>query len=107
MAGYGIPYGVIAEMPHMNIPRGIWKHLKAVIFRQLPHGGGLKNTVFFPSLLPFCFQFRKVIFHSYPLSARAYLNITALYMIQILGIINYRIRPNQSRKTKHLIQIRE
>ena len=53
--------GIIADMPHMQISRRIRKHFQAIIFRFRRILAHPINSFFFPIILPFFLNGRKII----------------------------------------------
>ena len=52
IAGDHIAHGVIADVAHVDAPRGIREHLKHIILRLVSGADRLEHFVFFPGLLP-------------------------------------------------------
>jgi len=53
---------IIADVTHMDPPRGVREHLKEVIFGALRVFLDMKGLLFLPVFLPFCFNLKWFIF---------------------------------------------
>ena len=52
VAGHGITDGVVADVPHVHLPRGVWVHLEAVEGRTVPLIGSNEHAFLVPAALP-------------------------------------------------------